>query len=83
MENWRELINEVSGQMPDYEKTMILGAIITIGGEKFMREELERCFQNLSDTLPSSRLAKSNVASVAAAVGLNSETARRKIKELI
>lgn len=83
MENWRELINDVSGQMPDYEKTMILGAIITIGGEKLMREELEPSFQNLSDTLPSGRLAKSNVASVAAAVGLNSETVRRKVKELI
>lgn len=83
MENWRELINEVSGELPDYEKTMILGAIITIGGEKFMREELEGCFQNLSETLPSVRLAKSNVASVAAAVGLNSETVRRKVKELI
>lgn len=83
MENWRALISDVSGQMPDYEKTMILGAIITIGGEKFTREELEGCFQNLLDTIPSARLAKSNVASVAAAVGLNSETVRRKIKELI
>ena len=27
------------GETPDYEKTMILGAIITIGGEKLMREE--------------------------------------------
>ena len=83
MENWRQLISDVSGQMPDYEKTMILGAIITIGAEKLTRTELEPHFQSLADRFPVDRLTKCNVASVAAAVGLNSETVRRKIRELI
>lgn len=83
MENWRQVICDVTGELPDYEKTMIIGAIITIGAEKLIRGELEPNLQTLSAPLPADRLTKCNVASVAAAVRLNSETVRRKINELI
>jgi hypothetical protein len=80
MENWRQLISDVSGRFPDYEKTMILGAIIT--AEKLTRADLEPGFHSLSDPFPSDRLTKCNITSVAAAVRLNSETVRRRINEL-
>lgn len=83
MENWRQLISDVSGKMPDYEKTMILGAIITISAERLTREALETHLHKLSDPVPSERLAKCNIASIAAAVRLNSETVRRKVNELM
>lgn len=83
MENWRQLIADVSGKIPDYERTMILGAIITISTEKLIRAELEPHLRTLLYPLPSDMLTACNVSSIAAAVGLNRETVRRKINELI
>jgi hypothetical protein len=83
MEHWRTLIAQVSGKMPDYERTMILGAIITISTEKLIRAELEPNLRNLLFPLPTGMLATCNVTSIAAAVGLNRETVRRKVNELI
>lgn len=83
MENWRQLIADVSGKVPDYERTMILGAIITISTEKLLRAELEPKLGSLTSPLPSEMLSTCNTSSIAAAVGLNRETVRRKVNELI
>lgn len=83
MENWRELIYTVSGKMPDYERTMILGAIITISAEKLTRIELIPELQTLEQPFPSERLTECNIRSVAAAVGLDKEAVRRKVSKLI
>lgn len=83
MENWRQLIADVSGKMPDYERTMILGAIISITAEKLLRSDLEPELGSLTSTVPQEILSSCNISSVAAAVRLNRETVRRKVNELI
>ena len=83
MENWRQLIAAVSGKKPDYERTMILGAIITLGTERLLRAEVEPQFRSLGSPLPAAMHSVCYVSSIAAAVGLNRDTARRKVNELI
>jgi hypothetical protein len=77
MENWRQDVD-------DCEKALILVAVIAISGERFTRaEELEEELKDLRNVFPQDRLPKCNISSIAAATGLNRETARRKVNELI
>ena len=79
MENWRELL------VDDCEKAMILLAVAAISGERLTRgEPIEEEFRNLRPTIPpGKRIIYGNVSSIAAAAGLNRETTRRKINQLI
>jgi hypothetical protein len=76
MENWRR-------NLPDYESAMIVVALVGISAERLTRAELETELQSLAAPLPPTRLAPCNLASIAAATGLNRETTRRKVKALI
>lgn len=77
MENWREIVD-------DCEKVLIFIAVIAIGSERFTRgEDLEEELKNIRADFPEERLRACNVSSVAAATGLNRETTRRKVNELI
>ena len=77
MEHWRQHLGV------DYEEAMIVLATAAITMEKFTRSEFEPELQNIRNAVPPAQLARCNVASIAVAVGLNRETARRKVKRLV
>lgn len=77
MENWRAIVD-------DCEKTLVMLAVGTINGERLLRaERLEESLRDLRNVLPDEYVRQCNISSVAAATGLNRETARRKVNELI
>lgn len=83
MEIWRKHIFDVTGAWPDYEVTMILGAVISIRAEKLLRVDLPQEAEWLASPIDQRFLSPCNVSSVAEAVGLNRETVRRRIGDLI
>lgn len=83
MENWRALQLNAWGVVGDYESTMIVMAIIVIGAEKLLRTELDPQLETLAHTLPDDRLSRVNFSSIAAATGINRETVRRKVIDLV
>ena len=76
LEVWRR------GRM-DSETVVIILAVIAITSEKFTRSGLDSEYRALDVYLPLERLQACNVASIAAATGLNRETARRRVEALI
>jgi len=76
MENWRRNVR-------DYDQAMILVAIVAISAERLTRTELDLEDRKLETPIPEDELAPCNVSSIAAATGLNRETARRKVNELV
>lgn len=77
MENWRTIVD-------DCEKALVMLAVGTINGERLLRAEgLEETLRDLRYELPHEYVRQCNISSVAAATGMNRETARRKVNELI
>jgi hypothetical protein len=77
MENWRK-------HVADYDSAMILIAIVAICAERLTRaKKLDPAVRSLKNPISPRLLAPCNVSSIAAATGLNRETARRKVNELI
>lgn len=76
MERWR-------ANLTDLEGAMILLAVIAISSGRLLRVDLPAEQRRLSTKVDRSQLAKVNIAGIAHATGLNRETARRKVKELI
>lgn len=76
MENWRRRVQ-------DHESLMVLLAVVAITSERLVRSDLPSDLRNLELPIPTDRLARCSVSSIAAATGLNRETARRKVNELI
>lgn len=76
MENWRRVFK-------DNESAIIALAIVAIVSEKLMRVELSREQESLAKPMPLESLARCNISSIAAATGLNRETTRRKINQLV
>jgi hypothetical protein len=76
MENWKLGVD-------DYDSAMILVAVVAITAERLTRADLELELRDLGQPIPPERLARCNVSSIAAATGLNRETARRKVGELV
>ena len=76
MENW-------SRRAGGYDAAMILIAVVAITSGKFLRGSLLAGFEDLHRRMPSENLAQCNIASIAEATGLNRETARRKVTELV
>ena len=76
MEGWKSYV-------PDYDCAMIMVAVIAIAAERLMRTELEPEFGPLSKAIDLNLLQKCNVASIAHATGLNRESTRRKVNDLI
>jgi hypothetical protein len=76
MENWRRVFG-------DGDKTMILLAVLAIGGERLTRTPLPEDLKTLQTPLPPDLLKECNVSSIAAATGLNRETTRRKVNAMV
>lgn len=76
MENWRRIF-------PDYDSALIAIAIVVIMAERLMRADLEPDLESLELPMPTERLAKCNISSIAAATGFNRETTRRKVDALV
>ena len=73
---WRQYV-------ADYDEAMIVVAITSITADRLTRAELDPAVKDLSQPLPRDLLSRCNLASIAAATGLNRETARRKVAALI
>lgn len=82
MENWRTLQVELTGKCLDYEATMIMMAIVSIGGSKLLRMELRSDLHDLANPLGLELLTKVNLSSIASATALNRETVRRRVQDL-
>lgn len=67
----------------DVQNAMIIVAVIAITSEKLTRVELPDSQRALENYLPLEKLQKCNVSSIAAATGLNRETARRRVQSLV
>ena len=76
MDNWRRGVT-------DYDSAMILITVVAITAERLTRGGLESHLQSLETMLPPERLAKCNISSIAAGTGLNRETTRRKVNDLV
>ncbi|HEX8364062.1 MAG TPA: hypothetical protein VF603_02125 [Allosphingosinicella sp.] len=76
VELWRRDVHDV-------QNAMIIVAVIAITSEKLTRAELPPEHRTLENYLPLEQLQKCNVSSIAAATGLNRETARRRVEALI
>lgn len=76
MENWRRGIG-------DLDLAMILIAVVAITGERLTRAALDEDLRGLELDLPAGVRGECNISSIAAAAGLNRETARRKVKALV
>ncbi|MGZ8359578.1 MAG: hypothetical protein ACXWUX_03570, partial [Allosphingosinicella sp.] len=57
--------------------------VIAITAERLLRIEMEPEYGRLSKAIDLNLLQKCNIASIAHATGLNRETARRKVNDLI
>jgi hypothetical protein len=76
MEVWRR-------ERLDPQNTLIILAVISITSEKLIRADLDPKYHALDVYLPLEQLQGCNVASIAAATGLNRETVRRRVQALI
>jgi Fic family protein len=76
MEYWKR-------NVADYDCAMIALAVVAITAERWTRAELEPELRDLTRPLPGEHLTVCNVSSIAAATGLNRETARRKVNALV
>lgn len=76
MENWRR-------DLYDYDEAMIVIAVVAITSERLTRAELDPALADLAVAFPRDELTRCNVASIAAATGLNRETARRRVNRLV
>ena len=76
MERWR-------ANLTDYDCVMIMIAVIAISAGKMLRSGIPADYQSLSKPVERAMLSKVNISSIAHATGLNRETARRKINDLV
>ena len=76
MERWRQ-------NLTDYDCVMIMVAVIAISAERLLRAGIPTQYQSLNSTMDAALLSKVNISSVAHATGLNRETTRRKINDLV
>lgn len=82
MENWRSVQVHSGRAALDYESLMILMATIVISAERVLRADLETDLQTLEQQLPTSKVGRVNISSIAAATAINRETVRRKVINL-
>ena len=67
----------------DMDTAAIVMAVVAIASERLMRAGLGSELETLAQPLPEGVLAHCNISSIAAATGLNRETTRRKVDQLI
>jgi hypothetical protein len=73
---WRQHVHS-------YDCAMIMVAVIAITAERLLRTEMEPDLARLDRPIDPSLLQKCNIASIAHATGLNRESTRRKVNDLI
>ena len=76
MERWR-------ANLTDYDCVMIMVAVMAISAERLLRTELPAELRRLDTPFDPKKLSKVNISSIAHATGLNRETTRRKVNDLI
>ena len=76
MERWR-------ANLTDHDGVMIMVAVIAIGVDRLSRADFPAEYRSLRAPIDPALLGKVNIAGIAHATGLNRETARRKVNELI
>ena len=76
MEQWKHSVE-------DYDRAMILVAVVAIRSERLLRDDLPPELRSLATPIGPERLGKCNLSSIASATGLNRETTRRKVASLI
>ena len=76
MEKWRRTLT-------DYDCVMIMISVIAIGTARLARGEFPPAYRSLAVPIDPALLGKVNIAGIAHATGLNRETARRKVNDLI
>jgi len=75
-ENWQLLFG-------DREATLIGLAVIATVSERLLRTELDPALESLDKPMPLDQLSTCNISSIATATGLNRETARRRVDQLV
>ena len=76
MEKWRRTL-------ADYDSVMIMISVIAIATARLARGEFPAAYRSLAVPIDPKLLGKVNISGIAHATGLNRETARRKVGELI
>ncbi|MEA3035733.1 MAG: hypothetical protein QOH04_1498 [Sphingomonadales bacterium] len=76
MELWRR-------DSRDTDTAMILVAVAAITTERLTRAELAPEMRKLESQVPREMVGSANISSIAAATGLNRETARRRVNALV
>lgn len=76
MDAWRQ-------QVHSYDCAMIMVAVVAITAERLLRTEIEPEQARLENPVDLATLQKCNIASIAHATGLNRESTRRKVNDLI
>ena len=76
MERWRQ-------NLTDYDCVMIMVSVIAISAERLLRAGIPPEYRSLDAPIDPALLGKVNISSIAHATGLNRETARRKVNDLI
>jgi hypothetical protein len=66
-----------------HEETLIVMAVVAITGDRLTRAQVSPELRNMAHPVPRTLLGRCNISSIAAATGLNRETARRAINRLI
>src|SRR5687767_15947423 len=76
MERWRATLT-------DYDCVMIMVSVIAISVERLLRAGIPEEYRSLDAPIDPALLGKVNISSIAHATGLNRETTRRKVNDLI
>ena len=76
MERWRR-------NLVDYDCAMLMVAVIAISAGRLLRTGFPSPYPSLAAPIDPALLAKVNIASLAHATGLNRETARRRVNDLV
>jgi hypothetical protein len=71
------------GLFGDHETALIALAIIVIASERLTRSPLDDERESLAVPMRAEDLARCNISSIAAATGMNRETTRRKVDQLV
>src|SRR5215213_4175302 len=76
MERWR-------ANLTDYDCVMILISVLAISAERLLRADLPAEHRSLAGPIDPAMLGRVNISSIAHATGLNRETTRRKVNDLV
>ncbi len=76
MERWR-------AHLTDYDCVMIMVSVIAISTGRLLRAGVPDPYRSLGAAIDPKMLGKVNISSIAHATGLNRETTRRKVNDLV